>query len=58
MAKAIKQNGKYQLEPDPALTARSRAREDQEKVKAKLNDEELRELLQHILTRLKTLEKG
>ena len=56
MAKAVKLNGKYQLEPNPALAARVLAGQDLETPGKKLEEEELKELLKRILLRLQALE--
>ena len=58
MAKAIKHNGKYVLEPDQVISARIRSKEDLQKVMSKLSEQDLRELLERILTRLNALEKA
>ena len=56
MSKAYKKDGKFYLEPDPVLTARSAGKADREKTKNKLTDQELREIIDRILTRLDALE--
>lgn len=58
MAKAIKLNGRYQLEPNPAQAARELAVEDLETLGRKLEEEKLLEILKRILVRLEALEKG
>lgn len=57
MAKAIKHNGKYVLEADQVISARIRSKEDLQKVMSTLSEQELRELLERILTRLNALER-
>ncbi len=56
MSKAYKKDGKFYLEPDPVITARSAAKADREKTKNKLTDQELRDILDRILIRLDALE--
>ena len=58
MSKVSKQNGKYILEPDPKLTAKSKSAEDLVKVQEALTDKELREILERVLLRLAALENG
>lgn len=58
MAKAIKQNGKYVLEKDRVISARIRSKEDLQKVMSKLSEQDLRDLLERILTRLTALESS
>jgi len=58
MAKAIKQNGKYVLEADRVISARIRSKEDLQKVMSKLSEQDLRDLLERILTRLTALENS
>lgn len=58
MAKAIKHNGKYVLEADRVISARIRSKEDLQKVMSKLSEQDLRDLLERILTRLTALENS
>lgn len=53
----IKKAGKFEIVPSDADIARSKTKEDKDKIKAKLTDEELRSILHNILTRLEALEK-
>ena len=56
MSKAYKKDGKFYLEPDPVITARSAGKADREKTKKPLSDQDLREIIDRILTRLDALE--
>lgn len=56
MSKAYKKDGKFYLEPDPVITARSAGKADRAKIKTKMSDEELRDVIDRILTRLDALE--
>jgi hypothetical protein len=56
MSKAYKKDGKFYLEPDPVLTARSTGKADREKTKNKLTDQDLSEILDRVLIRLDALE--
>lgn len=56
MSKAYKKDGKFYLEPDPVITARSAGKADREKTKKPLSDQDLREIIDRVLTRLDALE--
>ena len=56
MSKAYKKDGKFYLEPDPVITARTNSKADRAKIKKKLTDEELRDVIDRILTRLDALD--
>ncbi len=58
MNKVTKKNGVFTLEPDPLITARQQSKDDQEKLKSILLDEELRRLLERILLRIDNLERN
>lgn len=53
----IKKAGKFEIVPSDVDIARSKAKEDKDKIKAKLTDEEMRVILLNVLTRLEGLEK-
>ncbi len=54
----VKKNGKFEIVPSDADIARAKAKEDKDKIKNKLTDEETRALLLNILVRLEALESS
>ncbi len=54
----IKKAGKFEIVPSDADIARAKAKEDKVKVKARLTEAEMGELLERILLRLEALERA
>ena len=57
MVAVTKSNGKFALQPDPLLTARTRSALDKASLEKEMSDIELRALLARILLRLEHLEQ-